>query len=218
MSTLDQRYYYLPRRTVHATLLALALLVTLTGLVAWVSAPRWLPEIALALDVDAPLPDPDAIVVGAAGQSLEVDRRIARVVGERPGRVIVLLGSPFTSDVLVPERTSARVRSLTGFGVPRGSIVELYEGETLYQSLEALRREAVARGWRRVTGYGTAPGTRRTYLAGRAILGQAGVEYGSVTVPTAEFDSNTWWHDNRDRSRVAFAWLALVLGWLTGRY
>src|SRR5438876_322965 len=82
------------------------------------AAPHWLPEVALALDVDAPVTDPDALVVNAAGENAVVDRLVARLVAERPGRVVVLLGSPFTSDDLVPERTSARLRSLAGFGVP----------------------------------------------------------------------------------------------------
>jgi hypothetical protein len=218
MATLDRRYYYLPRRAVNAAVLGLVLLVALGGLAAWATAERWLPEVARVLDVDVPVADPDALVVNAAGQSAEVDRRLARLVAERPGRVIVLLGSPFTSDVLVPERTSGRLRSLAGFGVPRSAIVELYEGETLYQSLEALRGAARARGWRSVVNYGTSPGTRRVYLASRAILGPAGIEVGSVTVPSPAFNADGWWHDNRDRGRVVFAWLALILGRLTGRY
>ena len=218
MATLDRRYYYLLRRTVHATLLGLTLSLALGGLTAWATAPRWLPEVGRLLDVDVPVADPDAIVVSAAGQSDEVDRRVARMVAARPGRVIVLLGSPFTSDVLVPERTSARLRSLASAGVPRSAIVELYEGETLYESLEALRAVALARGWRSVVSYGTPPGTRRGYLAARAILGPAGIEVGSVTVPSTTFDAEVWWHDNRDRGRVVVAWLALILGRLTGRY
>jgi hypothetical protein len=218
MATLDRRYYYLPRRVVHAALLGLVLLVALGGTTAWATASRWLPEVARVLDVDLPIADPDAIVVNAAAQSSEVDRRIASLVAERPGRVIVLLGSPFTSDVLVPERTSARLRTLASLGVPRSAIVELYEGETLYESLEALRGAALAHGWRRVVAYGTSPGTRRGYLAARAILGPAGIEVGSVTVPSTTFDAEVWWHDNRDRGRVVSAWLALILGRLTGRY
>src|SRR2546426_4673601 len=119
MTTFDPRYYYLPRKTVHTTLLALTLLLLLGTFSAWLTAPRWLPEVALALDVDAPVADPDALVVNAAGENAVVDRLVARLVAERPGRVVVLLGSPFTSDDLVPERTSARLRSLAGFGVPR---------------------------------------------------------------------------------------------------
>jgi hypothetical protein len=218
MATLDRRYYYLPRRTVNAALLGLVLLVALAGLTAWATAPRWLPEVARVLDVDVPIADPDAIVLNAAGQSTEVDRRVARLAAERPGRAIVLLGSPFTSDVLVPARTSARVRSLIGFGVPRSAIVESYQGETLYESLEALRAVALARGWRRVVHYNTSPGTRRVYLASRAILGPAGIEVGSATVPSTSFDAETWWHDNRERGRVVFAWLGLILGRLTGHY
>jgi hypothetical protein len=218
MAALDRRYYYLPRRTVHASLIAVGLLGLVIGLIGWTTAPRWLPEIARVLDVDVPIADPDAIVLNAAGQSTEVDRRAARLVAERPGRVIVLLGSPFTSDVLVPQRTSARITSLTGFRVPRSSIVEVYEGETIYESFAALRRVAVERGWRRVVTYSTSPGTRRGYFAARAILEPAGVEVGSVTVQSDAFEAEGWWRDNRDRGRVVFAWLALVLGRLTGRY
>jgi hypothetical protein len=218
MATIDRRYCYLPRRVVHATLVTLLLLIVLVGLSAWATSDRWLPEIARVLDVDVPVADPDALVVNAAGQNADVDRRLARLVAERPGRVVVLLGSPFTSDVLVPERTSARLRSLTGVGVPRAAIVELYEGETLYESIEALRGAARSRGWRSVVNYGTSPGTRRVYLASRAILGPAGIEVGSVTVPSSVFNPDGWWHDNRDRGRVVFAWLALILGRLTGRY
>ena len=218
MATFDRRYYYLPRRTVHLVLAALLLLVGLGALTAYETADRWLTEIARALDVDVPVADPDAIVLNAAGTSTDVDRRVARLVAERPGRAVVLLGSPFSSDVLVPERTSGRVASLTGFGVPRAAIVELYQGETLYESMAALREVALARGWRRVVHYNTAPGTRRVYLASRALLAPAGIEVGSVTVQTTIFEADGWWHDNRDRGRVVFAWLSLLLGWLTGHY
>lgn len=218
MATLDRRYYYVPRRLVYRTLLALVAVVALIALGAWLSAPRWLPQVAFYLDVDVPIAEPDAVVVNAAGQSTEIDRRVARLVADRPVETIVLLGSPFTSDVLVPERRSPRVASLTGLGVPPAAIVELYQGERLDESFAALRDLARTRGWRRVVLYGNSPGTRRSYLLARRILGEAGVAVGQTTVPSPQFDPERWWADNRDRGRVVFEWMRLGIGWAAGKY
>jgi hypothetical protein len=218
MATLDRRYYYVPRRLVHGILLALVALALVIGLGAWTTSPRWLPQIALFLDVDVPIADPDVLVLSADGQNSQVDRQVARLVRDGKVGAVMLAGSPFTSDILAPGRRSTRVGSLTGLGVPSGAIVEVYEGERTWEVLEAVRDTALERGWRRVWLYGTSPGTKRGYLMARRTLGEAGIEVGQTTVPVPQFDANSWWTDNRERGRVVFAWILLVLGWVAGRY
>jgi hypothetical protein len=220
MATLDRRYYYLPKRLVHVTVGLVLATVVLGGGALWALTPRWLPAVARALDVDVPIDNPDAAVIGAGTPNGEIERRVARLYAQHQVGAIALYGSPFTSDVLVPQRSSARVGALVGFGVPRSAIVEAYdfEGNTNYEALAVLRDEAVRRGWRRLLFVNGSPGTRGAYLAARQILGTAGIQVGEVTVPTPQFDAENWWHDNRERGRVVFAWLGLLLGWATGHY
>jgi hypothetical protein len=218
MTLADQRYYYLPRRAVHTAMLATLVIIVALAAVGVALAPRWLPGVALALDLDVPLARADALVLGAAGQNSTVEQGAARLFASGKVSAIALVGLPFTYDVLVPEPESRRFGSLLANGVPRGAIVEVYEGDTIYEGLTALRDEARARGWRSVMLYGGSPGTRRSYLAANRILGEAGIQVGVTTISTPQFDPNTWWHDNRDRGRIVFGWLGLILGWIAGRY
>jgi len=214
----DPRYYYLSRRSVNTTLALLATLTLLGGLIAWTVAPLWLSAMARALDVDVPIANPQVVVVRANSTSAEIDRRVAAMIAANTVEAVVLMGSPFTSDVLVATPASRRIPPLVAIGVPREKIVEAYGGINLYEEFEYLRERLRARGWHRVLMLNTSPGTRRNYLVGRRILGEAGIEVGETTVPSPQWDPDGWWRDKRDRGRLVFGWMGLILSWVAGRY
>jgi hypothetical protein len=101
------------------------------------------------LDEDQALASPDVVVLRSLSESVEAARQAAAMVSRGELKAIVILGIPFTPDVLAPAGESRRVGELVRLGVPRSAIVELYRGEDLYEELDALRTTAAERGWRR---------------------------------------------------------------------
>src|SRR5438874_11143950 len=114
-------YYLLPRRTVHALVAALVLLLVGCPLVVWAAAPTWLPHVPAMLDADQPIERPDVVVLKSAGESDEAVREAARLLTAGQVRWIAMLGFPFTPDNLAMPAHSRRYEQLLEQGAPRAS-------------------------------------------------------------------------------------------------
>jgi uncharacterized SAM-binding protein YcdF (DUF218 family) len=215
----DDRYYLVPRRLVHATLASLILVMAIVGAAGYVLAERWLPAVETLLDAEAPLPNPDAVVVSSSGRSTAVERAAAVAVLRGGARNVVLLGRPFTPDDLAPATRSRRYGSLTALGVPPERIVEVYIGMDLWEELDALAARAHDRGWRRVLMLTTPGGTRRALLGAQSVLGGQGIEVGlRLYAGDDDVFEPLWWTDGQLRGRILYDWILLVFGRLVGRY
>lgn len=202
MGSAARDYYCVPRRLAYSLGAFVLLLAVVMPLAAWVTAPSWLPRVPALLDEDQPIADPDVVVLKASGESNEAVRQAARLW--RGGRVqqVAIFGVPFTPDNLVMPAHSPRYEQLVEQGVPAGSIVEIYQGDDIYEELEAVRGAAQQRGWRRVLFYADGPGSRRSLVAARRILGEAGITVGQTTFPAPWFDGQTWWRPGQARTIV----------------
>jgi len=193
------------------------LLTLLAGLVvALTQRHAFLAATLASLDLERPIADPQALIVGANLRTTWSDARIAEVA--REARVpIVVLGRPFSPDVLAPAVGSPRADHLAAAGVPPERIVAVPHGEDLYESLSALAVEARARGWRRVQFVGAPGGSRRVLLAADRILGGEGIAVGQILVRDPEVGDRLWWTDTQWRTQVFYNWMLLLLGRVSGR-
>ena len=214
----DQRYYLVPRRLVHAGVAAALLLLAMLGTSAYVLAGEWLPEVERLLDAEAPLANPDAVVLSSSGRSRAADRAAAQLAAGG-ARNVVLLGRPFSPDDLAPAERSRRYASLTAAGVPAERIVELYGNTELWDALDELAAAAHDRGWRRALFLATPGANLRTLLGARNVLGGQGIEVGLVRYPRDdEAIEPPWWTDGQLRGHVLYNWILLLFGRLVGRY
>ena len=218
MTHADDRYYLVPRRAVHAALASLILVVVLVGAVGYVFAEPLLTEVERQLDAEAPLANPDVVVLGSTGRSRAADRAAAELVTSGMARHVVLFGRPFTPDDLAPAERSRRYGSLTAAGVPPDRIVELYGTTDLWEALDQLRAAAHERGWRRVLIISSPGANRRTLMAARSVLGR-GIEVGLERYPgDGDEIEPLWWTDGQLRGHVLYNWILLIFGRLVGRY
>jgi uncharacterized SAM-binding protein YcdF (DUF218 family) len=214
----DHRYYLVPRRLVHAGVAAAILLLALLGASAYVLAGEWLPEVERRLDAEAPLANPDVVVLSSSGRSRAADRAAAELIAGG-ARNAVLLGRPFSPDDLAPAERSRRYASLRAAGVPAERIVELYDNIELWDALDQLAAAAHDRGWRRVLFISTPGANLRTLLGARSVLGGQGIDVGLVRYPGDDEDAEPlWWTDGQLRGHVLYNWILLLFGRLVGRY
>jgi uncharacterized SAM-binding protein YcdF (DUF218 family) len=202
MATAARDHYLVPRRLVHTFGALVVLFVVAVPLVAWLTAPSWLPRVPALLDEDQPIAAPDVVALKASGESDEAVRQAARPLREGRVRQVAIFGVPFTPDNLVMPQHSRRYQQLLQQGVPAGSIVEISQGDDIYEEMEAMRDAAQQRGWRRVLFYADGPGSRRNLVAARRILGEAGIAVGQTTFPAPWFDARTWWRPGQARTIV----------------
>ena len=211
-------HYLISQRLVHAAVATTLLVLLLLGGAAYALAGRWLPEVERALDVEAPLANPDVVVLPSTSRSQAAVRTAQRYLAEG-AQAVVLLGRPFSPDDLAPAKESRQLRNLLAVGVPRARIVEIYDVEVdLYAELEALAPQARERGWRRALFLLGTGGSRRHLLAARSILGAEGIAVGQLLFADDEPEVGPWWRDAQLRGRVMYNWILLLFGRLVGRY
>jgi hypothetical protein len=212
-------HYLISRRLVQAVLATVLLALVLSAATTYVLADRWLPALERALEAEAPLAEPDAVVLSSISRSQAAVRAARRHVVEGGAEAVVLLGRPFSPDDLAPARESRHVANLTALGVPRSKVVELYDVDVdLYDELNALVVQARQRGWRRVLFLVGRGGSRRHLMAAQRIFGAQGIQVGQVLYPDDSPELGPWWRDTQLRGRVMYNWLLLLFGRLAGRY
>ena len=211
-------HYLISRRLVHAVVATGLLVLLMSTATAYALAGQWLPAVERGLEAEAPLADPDVVVLGSTGRS-QAAVRAARQLVAGGAQAVVLLGRPFSPDDLAPAAESRQVRNLLALGVPRTKIVEIYDVEVdLYDELDALAVQARERGWRRVLFLVGRGGSRRQLMAAQSILGAQGVAVGLVLYPDDDPEPGPWWRDAQLRGRVMYNWILLLFGRLAGRY
>lgn len=182
-------------------------LVAMTGM----TSSRWLPAIAHALDADAPISNPDVIVVRADGQNPAVETQAAAMWATGQVRAIALFGEPFTSDTILPAGPSLRIKTLTGLGIPADRILAMYDGEDLYDQMVDLRDGLRRAKLRRALFLSSEPGTRRNLIIARRVLGGSGIEVGQISISSPSYDPDTWWLDGQSRTRVILNLTSLLI-------
>jgi uncharacterized SAM-binding protein YcdF (DUF218 family) len=203
------------RRVAIAALIVLAIV-----LLAWaVHAPvlRWL---AWNLSIEDALAEADAIVVVAGGAPFR-ERAAADLYrqGWAPRVLISRPTNPARVEALValgvrPFDLQAESRAaLLSFGVPAGAVVALSEPVRITEDeLGVVKREAHARGWRRVILVSTPEHTRRVktiwYWGGNGEVEAIvrGSHYGRSEGP--------WWRDRRLTEDVLHEYLGLAAVYL----
>lgn len=216
MITSDGAHYLVSRRLVHAVLLLMAALVVVPLAVGWLYAPRWLPRLTELLDQAAPLSDPDVVIVRSNGRSQVGDTMAAELLDDG-ANAVVLLGRPFTPDLLDPPQRSRRFDRLVAAGAAPERIVELYDGEDVWEEMASFREAAAARGWNRALFIVQTGATRYHLIAAQRVLGPAGIAVGQVVLPDEDPPPLPWWQDNQLRGHVIYNVVLVLFALLLGR-
>jgi hypothetical protein len=210
VSAAARSYYLVPRRGCQIAMALLLLLVLAPPVLAYLTAPRWMPAWPALLDAERPLANPDVVVVKASGENDDAVREAARL--QRAGGVkqVAVLGLPFTPDNLAPPPRSRRAEELLAAGVPRAAVVEIRRGESVYEEMVALRDAAVEHGWRRILFHVDELSSRRSLVAADRIVAPGGREIGQRVFPLGWFDVDTWWQGGQPRTIVFIRTIQLI--------
>lgn len=217
MSAAAHAYYRVPRRGCHLAIAFVLLVIVGLPALAWATADRWLPAVPDLLDADRPLANADVLVLKAAGESDDAVREAAQAYAAGGTRQIVVLGRVFTPDDLVPPTRNRRREDLARLGVPSSAVVEIDDGDDLYEEMTALRAAAADRGWRRIMFYVDELGGRRNLIVADRVLGPGGRAIGQVTFPLSWFSRESWWRGGVPRTIVFVRATQLVITAMSSR-
>ena len=211
-----REYVLIPRWIVHV--MAIAVMVAIVGSVAvvWLNRIPILVEMGRALEIESPISSPDVVILSSLLRSDAGDRAAADAL--RIGAIaVVLLGKPFSPDDLVPATESRRLPRLLAVGIPRERIVEVYEGDDLYETMAALAAVGREAGWRRALMISAPESSRRAFLVAQRILGEDGISVGQTLVAPDSPERADWWNDDQLRGHVVYNWILLAFARLAGR-